>query len=43
MKDKKDRSSRPKGSYKWAVCIDGSDQSIKAIDIVAKIIDKEKD
>ena len=43
IKDKIHRSQKPGGKYRWAVCTDGSDKSIKAFNVLARIIDKSRD
>ena len=43
IKDRQLRSQKPDQKYRWAVCIDGSSKSMKALDFVAKLMDKSKD
>jgi hypothetical protein len=43
LKDPLLRSRKPGGKYRWAICTDGSEKSIKAFHVLAKLIDKSKD
>ena len=43
IKDKTIRSQKPGGKLRWAVCTDGSEKSIKAFHVLARLLDKSKD
>jgi hypothetical protein len=43
IKDNVSRDARKGGKFRWAVCTDGSDKSLKAFHVLAKMIDKSKD
>lgn len=43
LKDKTLRSEKPNGKLRWAVCTDGSEKSIKAFHVLARLLDKSKD
>ena len=43
IKDKTMRSQKPGGKLRWAVCTDGSEKSIKAFHVLAKLLDKSRD
>jgi hypothetical protein len=43
IKDKTIRAEKKGGKLRWAVCTDGSDKSIQAFHVLAKLIDKTKD
>lgn len=43
IKDRTIRSQKPGGKIRWAVCTDGSEKSILAFHVLAKLLDKTKD
>lgn len=43
LKDKTLRCEKPNGKLRWAVCTDGSEKSIKAFHVLARLLDKSKD
>lgn len=43
IKDKTIRANKPGGKLRFAVCTDGSEKSIKAFHVLAKLMDKSRD
>ena len=43
IKDKTIRSQKPGGKLRWAVCTDGSEKSLKAFHVLARLLDKSRD
>jgi len=43
IKDRTIRSEKKGGKIRWAVCTDGSEKSLQAFHVLAKLIDKSKD
>lgn len=43
IKDKTLRTQKPGGKLRWAVCTDGSEKSMKALHVLARLLDKSRD
>jgi hypothetical protein len=43
IKDKTLRAQKSGGKLRWAVCTDGSEKSIKALHVLARLLDKSRD
>lgn len=43
IKNLQERKSKPAETFRWAICVDGSERSFSALHTAVKIIDKKKD